>query len=160
VIVPSRSSDPRLEVEKVRATTGSSTGRTSWRNRSRVKVAGSTSVLEANTAGSTSGSATSTAMMISRRPASSWPRLKRSKVMDLLIGAPPWKFCPTHRGTPSGFPGPLRPNPSGSSSAHQVAEDLFEGLVGGADLAQAGSLVAGQPGQGGGEAVDRAGAGP
>ena len=28
-------------------------------------------------------------------------------------GAPPWKSCPTHRGTPSGFPGPLRPDPSG-----------------------------------------------
>jgi alkanesulfonate monooxygenase SsuD/methylene tetrahydromethanopterin reductase-like flavin-dependent oxidoreductase (luciferase family) len=27
-------------------------------------------------------------------------------------GAPPWKSCPTHRGTPSGFPGPLRPDPS------------------------------------------------
>jgi hypothetical protein len=70
-MVPSRSSDPRLEVEKVRATTGSSTGRTSWRNRSRVKVAGSMSALLANTAGSTSGSATSRAMITTRRPASS-----------------------------------------------------------------------------------------
>src|SRR5215207_8757556 len=144
VTVPSRSSDPRAEVEKVRATTGRSTGRTSWRNRSRVKLAGSTSPPAANTAGSTSGSATSRAMITSRRPASSCPRLNRSSVTDLLIGAPPWGS----------------PNPSGSSSPHQVAEDLLQGLVGGADLAQGGALVAGQPGQGGGEAVDRPGAGP
>ena len=87
-MVPSRSSDPRLVVEKVRATTGSSTGRTSWRNRSRVKVAGSTSAPAANTDGSTSGSATSTAMMISRRPASSCPRLNRRSVRFLLHRLP------------------------------------------------------------------------
>src|SRR5215218_7077217 len=156
VTVPSRSSEPRLEAAKVRATTGRSTGRTSWRNSSRVKVAGSTSAPAANT----SGSATSRAMMTSRRPARSWPRLKVSSLRVLLIGAPPWKSFPTHRGTPSGFPGPLRPNPSGSSASHQVAEDLLQGLVGGADLAEAGPLVAGQAGQGGGEAVDRAGPGP
>src|SRR5512133_4233986 len=144
VTVPSRSSDPRAVVEKVRATTGSSTGRTSWRNRSRVKVAGSTSAPAANTAGSTSGSATSSATTISRRPASSWPRLNRSSRVVLFSGAPPWGS----------------PNPSGSSPAHQVAEDLLQGLVGGADLAQGRPLVAGQPGQGGGEAVDRAGPGP
>jgi hypothetical protein len=28
-------------------------------------------------------------------------------------GAPPWESFPTDRGTPSGFPGPLRPDPSG-----------------------------------------------
>jgi hypothetical protein len=71
VTVPSRSSEPRLEVEKVRATTGSSTGRTSWRNRSRVKMDGSISAPAANTAGSTSGRATSRTTMTSRRPASS-----------------------------------------------------------------------------------------
>src|SRR5262245_27598756 len=145
VTVPSRSSDPRLEVEKVSATTGSSTGRTSWRNRSRVNTAGSmSSAPAANTAGTTSGSATSRATMTSRRPASSCPRLNRSSVVVFLIGAPP-------RGSP---------NPSGSSSPYQVAEHLLQGLVGGTDLAQGGALVAGQPGQGGGEAVDRAGPGP
>ena len=46
------------------------------------------------------------------------------------------------------------------ADAPPVVEDLLEGLVGGADLAQGGALVAGQPGQGGGEAVDRSGAGP
>src|SRR6266496_1657858 len=49
---------------------------------------------------------------------------------------------------------------SGSSPPHQVVEDLFQRLVGGADLAQAHARVAGQPWQLGGERLDRAGARP
>src|SRR5829696_1073023 len=41
-------------------------------------------------------------------------RRRRSRRSTRLIGAPPWKSCPTNQGTPSGFSGPLRPDPSGS----------------------------------------------
>jgi signal peptidase I len=34
-------------------------------------------------------------------------------VRSRSTGAPPWEISPTDRGTPSGFPGPLRPDPSG-----------------------------------------------
>jgi hypothetical protein len=37
-----------------------------------------------------------------------------------FTGAPPWESSPTDRGTPSGFPGPLRPDPS----VHGELEDL------------------------------------
>jgi release factor glutamine methyltransferase len=35
-------------------------------------------------------------------------------------GAPPWESSPTDRGTPSGFPGPLRPDPSGAASSREL----------------------------------------
>jgi hypothetical protein len=39
----------------------------------------------------------------------------RNTTRDRPTGEPPWEGCPTDRGTPSGFPGPLRPDPSGPS---------------------------------------------
>jgi signal peptidase I len=49
------------------------------------------------------------------------PLLRPPRRGDLVVvrrprstGAPPWKSSSTDRGTPSGFPGPLRPDPSGN----------------------------------------------
>src|SRR5215207_7847078 len=68
---------------------------------------------------STAASTSPASPTISNSPPSSARSPDRKKWWSstrktLIIGAPPWKSCPIHRGTPSGFPGPLQPNPSGS----------------------------------------------
>src|SRR5215204_5636796 len=87
---------------------------------------------------STAASTSPASPTISNSPPSSARSPERKKWWSstrktLIIGAPPWKSCPTHRGTPSGFPGPLRPNPSGSRLAPRQAQLDLGALAGGGE---------------------------